>query len=453
MINTSKTLIKKTSLEATIKRLLLIKNLSDDDISYMRKCSLELIQLTNHEDAKSYIFLGRANLLANYYKQAKRCFRKAIRLNSSLASSYHGLFKIAIIEEDYPLAYSYINKYGVLSGIDVSIYKSLLLKINENSDIIIPSSEEVLGQRHLYKPLRTNYKLLIDAINSNNFDKAYKHVQVCIKLVKEQGYHLDLSYLERLVITLKNKMSLEQTNSEKKELQNIVATSDNLGHMYMLLIKLHELDPMDINNLYMLIEISIAFENYEQARIYLNKAYKINPDSKRIQYYDALLREKNIGIDEFIKYMRKRLQLNELVKNRKYPEAINVCIENINTNSYFLYMIGVILFKVGSYSEAKRVFMKYLTANCTSELKEIYYYMFYIDYSLENNGYLMFARKAFELSSFDGIDVSLDSFISYLLSLDTFDSSNIKDIEQKLFVGKMNINTPKCYVNIKQEII
>ena len=51
MINTSKTLIKKTSLEATIKRLLLIKNLSDDDISYMRKCSLELIQLTNHEDA------------------------------------------------------------------------------------------------------------------------------------------------------------------------------------------------------------------------------------------------------------------------------------------------------------------------------------------------------------------------------------------------------------------
>ena len=63
MINTSKTLIKKTSLEATIKRLLLIKNLSDDDISYMRKCSLELIQLTNHEDAKSYIFLGYYRLL------------------------------------------------------------------------------------------------------------------------------------------------------------------------------------------------------------------------------------------------------------------------------------------------------------------------------------------------------------------------------------------------------
>ena len=167
-------------LNLSIKKSLLKSNISNEDILYMRSQVDELISLTCQCDAKSYIFLGKINILEHKYDEAKKCYEKARHLNTKLPSIYYGLFKANVYLENYEEALDNILIFGDLTSASIQIYVYLLQALLDYKNEPIDQPKDLLGQSHLYKPILQNYYLVIQNLNLKQFTKALKHLNICI---------------------------------------------------------------------------------------------------------------------------------------------------------------------------------------------------------------------------------------------------------------------------------
>ena len=439
MKQTTTKLLQRINLDNSIRRKLLKRNIDSEDITNMKQQAYDLINITGRIDAKSYILLGKINLLESNNEGAKENFEKAIELNQQLPSSYYGLFKAYVNLGDYQKALFYIKQYSRLSNINVDIYIKLINNLTKDDQFTIKFDNTILGQRIKNIPLLRNYQLLVNYLNENDFNKALKHLLICVKLIKKYDYHIDLSYIEILILKVKNIVNA----SEVTELKHLLATSDNLGQRYLLLNQLYELFPDNINILYYLIEISLAFENDGQAIMYIKRALELEPHSNKLNHYVKIVNEKDKYLNTHSEAEKLKVMLTNLIDNENYQEAKNLCNESYakTQNSYFIYAMGVIEFKQKMYKNAKKYFLTYLTTNSHYRLKESYYYLFYINYYLNDLDYKKYSRRILNLSCTDDILTSNEVFTKYLLEIHDFSRAVIIDIDNDIFTGNIELIT------------
>ncbi len=432
MIKNNQALICISKLKLEIKKSLSNKNFSAIDLDNLLYKCRQLMRLTSYDDSESYIFFGKINLLKKDYKSAKESFFKAKMLNEKKAASYHGLFKINVVENQYQEALENIQLYEKYSGISCDIYICLLHHLLDYNDFEINEQNTILGQNISYQPLICNYHLLIEKINHHHYLKALKHLDICCKLIQRKNYHIDLSYLEQL---LKKVYEKEANKEEVNALEKELFISSNSGYDYLLLNKLYTLKPNNIELLFSLIEINLVYANYDQSMFYLNEVKKLTKENKKIEYYENIIRE-NIGHDDDImKYTQLNFEIDNLIATKNYQQALEKCNNYFmkTNNYYFLYKAGTILYKLKKYAEAKTFFMHYIKSGKYTYLKATYYYLFYINYKLEED-YYHDASLILSYSLLDLKPIDVDTFINLLLKNKDFNSNYLWQFEKSLLL-------------------
>lgn len=444
-------MIRESNIIFALRHILIKKSKTADDYQQATQYIKELISITEGTDAKAYVFLGKLFLSQYRNREAAKAFKQAITFNPISAASYHGLFKIDMINENYESALNNINLYSKYSGIDCSIYVALLNKLINNRDITFDNKDNILGQYKLSAPIMINYNLALKYINAEDYHKAIKHINVCQKLLNIKGIIINLSYVEDLLIKLRNKYFEHDRRTKLKEIKETILTSDNNGSRYMLLNEFHDLEPNNINVLILLIEISITFEDYEQAAIYLNKALEFGITLPRLENYHNIIEEQMLYSEDFLNNARSNQRLDMLLECGKYEQAKELSTKRFEEtgNPAYIYSLAYTLYMEGKLEESAQLFIKYITLGNTY-LKMSYYCLFFIAYELKNedlaNHYLV---ATYNLSKFYNINISLEDWKKLILEYkDSFDFNSMTDIERRILGDNLgNDKFEKQYIN------
>lgn len=365
---------------------------------------------------------------------------------------YYSLAKLYIDKEDYPKAIANITKYEEATGADCQIYICLLRTLMGLPTNQVKEPSGLVAKTKMSKRVLNNYRMFIQAVNIQDYDLAEKHLAVCIKLLDINNYRFDLTYLMKLVLKIKTMFEQDKRKEEIASLKSYVMTSKNLGRNYILLKKLYELEPNNVDTLILLVEILIGFENYMEAKYYVNIALNLRPDNVRLQHNLAIINEKNKTASDFIRETRIDNQIDSFLAEGKNQRAIKVAEKAFeDTGNYdFIYRIGIILYTMGEYQQAKNFFMKYVNSGKHIYLKQVYYYLFYINRFLgEDNDEVL--KQVYALSSFDGIVIPYLHFIDTLNKDWLFNDRMIDSIERELYVQEQSKAPEKTIGALKEE--
>lgn len=365
---------------------------------------------------------------------------------------YYSLAKLYIDKEDYSNAIINITNYETSTGVDCQIYICLLRTLMGLPTNQVKEPSDIVSKTKIGKRVLTNYRMFIQAVNIQDYEQAEKHLAVCIKLLDINNYRFDLSYLMKLVLRIKTMFERDKRKEEIMSLKSYVMTSKNLGRNYILLKKLNELEPDNVDTLILLVAILIVFENYVEAQYYVNIALKLRPDNVRLQHNLAIINEKNKTASDFIQETRIDNQIDSFLAEGKNQRAIKIAIQAFeDTGNYdFIYRIGIILYTMQEYQQAKNFFMKYVNSDKHIYLKQVYYYLFYINRLLgEDNDEVL--KQVYALSSFDGIVITYQHFIDTLNKDWHFTDRMIDSIEKELYVQEQSKAPEKTIGTLKGE--
>lgn len=448
---------KITELVKLIKNILLQANISEEQKIYAKDCANELVDLTNGSDAKAYVFLGKINVLLKDNHAAIDSFRRALSINSLLPSPYYGLFKIYMEQGKYDFALENIKKYESYSGIDCEIYTSLINIYLYNKDIMIDNKDNVFGHYKMNEPIMRNYNLGIDSINKGNYEQALKHIRVCIKLIKKDNYHIDLTILENLLVKINSIHSEIERKKQITSLKEQFLSNDNYGFNYLCLKRLLELESDDINILILLIECCISLVNYNDAKYYLELAKsKLNIPNTRLDYLEKKINSMSKDPRNYLKELRNKLSIEKLVLANDIEAALDLCelytYETDDPN--YIYIAGVILYKYNYYEEALNYFERYRNYG-SSYLKQTYYYLYYIyNWLNDNEKANYYATMIYDLSKYEGLDISLPVFESQLLFYaHNFSDECMIELEKKLLSNVLEYENKQKIIDKKVTIL
>ena len=365
---------------------------------------------------------------------------------------YYSLAKLYIDKEDYSNAVINMTNYETSTGVDCQIYICLLRTLMGLPTNQVKEPSDIVAKTKIGKRVLTNYRMFIQAVNIQDYEQAEKHLAVCIKLLDINNYRFDLSYLMKLVLKIKTMFERDKRKEEIMSLKSYVMTSKNLRRNYILLKKLNELEPDNVDTLILLVEILIVFENYVEAQYYVNIALKLRPDNVRLQHNLAIINEKNKTASDFIQETRIDNQIDSFLAEGKNQRAIKIASQAFeDTGNYdFIYRIGIILYTMQEYQQAKNFFMKYVNSGKHIYLKQVYYYLFYINRLLgEDNDEVL--KQVYALSSFDGIVITYQHFIDTLNKDWHFTDRMIDSIEKELYVQEQSKAPEKTIGTLKGE--
>ena len=151
-----------------------------------------------------------------------------------------------------------------------------------------------------------------------------------------------------------------------------------------------------------------------------------------MQHNLAIINEKNKTASDFIRETRIDNQIDSFLAEGRNQRAIKVAEKAFeDTGNYdFIYRIGIILYTMQEYAQAKNFFMRYVNSGKHIYLKQVYYYLFYINRLLgEDNNEV--AHHAYALSSFDGIVITYQHFYDTLNKDCFFNDRMIDGIEKE----------------------
>lgn len=438
----------------SIEKILLNKNMNYDEKIYAKECINDLIGLTHSNDAEAYVFLGKINALLENIDEAIVNFNRAIMLDSLLASPHHGLFEIYVKCAKYEEALQQIKMYELKSGIKCDIYINLLNTYLYNKIDYINKDISIFSIRNISKPVLLNYNLMIDSINQQDYVKALKHVNVCIKLIKKGKYNIDLSLVKQILTNVGDIYYKNEKKNKIKKLQDCYFSSNNYGMNYYILTKLMKLDSDNINTIILLIENLILLFDYEKAEQCLKLAEnKIKVSNKRLDYLKlkieclkstiCMTSNKNIDLKKTFEIANNIRIIEEESFKGNVEKAINYgChLFEQTTNSDYLYIVAKIMYNNGYYKDALKTFKDYISMG-TIYLKQSYCYLFFINKLFQNEEEASYyASLAYDLSAFIGIDIELHDYENKLFCyVDNFSDQSLVEIEKNILHDNLNLD-------------
>lgn len=438
---------------------LLNKKLNYEEKIYAKQRIIDLIKLTNN-NAQAYVFLGQINVMLNQFDEAIKSFNQAILFDSLIALPHYELFDIYIKQCKYENALEQIKIYEVKSGIDCGIYINLLNNYLYTDQFIIFKYKYISNLNCTSKPILSNYGFMIDSINNKDYQKALKHVNVCIKLIEKWQYDIDLTMIKQILVSIKHVNDRTIKQQRIRELTEAFLNSNNCGIDYYTLVKLLKIEPDNINALILLIENAISLFDYAKAEECLHIAERIvGVSNNRINYLknklmclksqSYLSENNNIDLKKLFESTNNMRKIEELAVTGdiKFATSYGYDLFWKTNDSDYLYIVAKAMYNNGHYDEALMVFQDYI-ARGMIYLKQSYCYMFFINKLLHNEELAnYYASLAYELSSLVDVDISLIDYEQKLFSYaDNFSDYSIVEVEKYILGNNLSTSIKKKYL-------
>lgn len=445
----------------SIERLL-NKKMNYEEKIYAKQRIIDLIKLTNNNDAEAYVFLGKINVVLEQFDEAIMSFNQAIILDSSLASPHYELFNIYIKQFKYIEALEHITAYEIKSGIDCNICINILKNHLYGNRIKLINNDRILDLNGISKPILLNYKLMVRAVNNKDYDKAIKHVNVCIKLIEKNKYNVDLTIIKQILTSIKLFNDQKSREKDIQELTEAFFSSNNYGADYYILNKLLNIEPTNINVLIFVIEHAILLYDFQKAEECLQIAEVIIGDSnKRLNYLKkkimclkspSYLGENNrVDLKQMLETTNNVKMIEEVAIKGDIHGSIKYGYDLFRktNDSDYLYVVAKAMYNNGYYEASLQAFTDYISIG-NIYLKQSYCYMFFIN-KLNHNDEIAsyYASLAYELSSFIGVDISISDYEQKLFSyVDTFSDHSIVELEKSILGNNLSLSRNKKYLKV-----
>lgn len=356
-----------------IKRDCTLEDL-EEAATYLNKCKY----LVNNDDKETRIDvwfgkleLKRSRLSKNELdkklslKNAKDSFFMALNKKPT-PSSYYGLFKIAIVEEDWKSAKTYLEEFEKSDKKRrynfVLVHQLLDVSMGIEDEYPLVRSEYIFSKHIEYVPLKQNYRLAEESFCNKQYNKCLKHLLVCQKLVNMKSLSIDFSPLILLinkVIEVKNTCAIE-------EIKTKILKSNNSGEKIVLIRQLLKVKPDEVDLYFLLIESYMELGVYSCIPDILSELLKLDLDElslKRIRYYENLSREQFQYSGKIISIFNDIKSGEENAANGDIQQAYNSFVCGLKNSGYsvFLSKLGDLFYSNGYYIQAEQYYLSYLT--------------------------------------------------------------------------------------------
>ena len=313
-------------------------------------CERILKELKDSNDDDYYCLLGTFLLFDKKYEDSKNAFYKDLETGGNY-SSYYGLYRVALYENDYENAYKYAllcDEKKDASGVDFSLQSALAnktLKLVSEDDT--KDDTIMLGKNTFFEfSVNRFYSKAVDAFNNNDiFGVRENIVNICekcdVKNVPFNFYEL-LNSIDSLIF-LQRDAYFKSVDEGKK--YNF-STREALNYINMTIYS----------------DVDKAAEIYEKEKNRLKEG--TNP--LLIDYIEKkiLERKRFISLENnqsrFYKYSIN--QAKTTINNGNFDNALLFCDNGLDITgcTVFSYYKGKALYFLGRYDEAIDSFNKYL---------------------------------------------------------------------------------------------
>ena len=324
----------------------------------------------------------------------------------------------------------YQSSYDVLSstkGSSNSYYSSLKYAI----DICFKTLN--FNNYDLYTPLVDNFNYAKEYAENNNYKKCLKHIKVCIKLIDEKKYTLNLSYLYNLLIKINRLIKDKEKKDKLVNLHNEFFESNNNGLDYFYLNNILNVESSNIDYLTLYVEELIILGDYKKAKNCIEMIINNNLNNSKITYLSSVVNQLSNNNYNNVFY---KASLSEYISNNDYKSALKLCEKAFNKTKdpFFLYSFGKICIDYDiDYNKGFDMINRCINlSNCY--LRECYTYIMFLSYKINNNGmFNSYSDLLYTLYCYDDISIDRDIFNNIVLSyIDKYNEVSVFDISKKI---------------------
>ncbi len=309
---------------------------------------LEELRISNDDDY--YCLLGTFLIFEKKYEESKNAFNKDLEKGANY-SSYYGLYRIALYENDYESAYKYAllcNEKKNASGVDFSLQAGLARKTLKVSTGENALDDTITLDKDVFFEFSVNrfYSKAVAAFNNNDmFGVRENIINICencdTKEIPFDFYEM-MNSIDSLIFLQRD----AYFNSVDEGKSNKFSTREALNYINMTIYS----------------DVDKASEIYEKEKDRL----KENTNPLFINYIEKKILERKIFISleknqaRFYKYSIN--QVKTAINNGNFDNALLFCDNGLDITrcAVFSYYKGKALYFLGRYDEAIESFKKYL---------------------------------------------------------------------------------------------
>lgn len=323
-------------------------------------CERLLGELKKAEDSEYYTFYGSFLLLNKKYGDAKEAFNKSIENGVGIYSTYYGLYKIALKEEDYESAYKYAllcderkQKTRVNFSLQTALAKMAMDFTNDPKEAL-GKEYRIEDDKVAFTDFSANlyYQKAIEAFNNRDMFSVRDNIIKLCENADLKGIPFDFFDLANSIdslLLLQRDAYFESLKST--ETRNVVSPREALNYINMTV-------NTDVSKAEVVFraeedwlsdEVDPFIINYMDKKITERKKY-MSLDKNQLRFYKYSIHQIRVAID-----------------TKNYEEAISWADKSMFSFDLpvFLYYKGKAQYLAFKYDEATKSLEGYLEAGST----------------------------------------------------------------------------------------
>lgn len=329
-----------------------------------------LIKNSDAEESFARMDIERARALSApnsypYLERAKKHLYTALMLEPEKGALHYGLFKVAVLEEEYREAFYQLQLYDKKSAPAshnfLLTYRLLNALLDKREPVPKGNPEYIQDREIVYEPIRLNYQFALDAFQQREYQKVLKHLQVCQTLASTKEIDADFSD----AILLAERVYQKYKARKKKALKVLFLEEQHVGNRMMISQSILKLDDQDVEGYFMFMDTYLDLKVYSTLEDILMKVRVLPMSAQQkqmVSFYERIVKEKQIENTFFneINHLLKKIQGEEKEKN--YTNALALYDYGYQTYGWphFCLKKAELCYWLGDNETAKALVQTYL---------------------------------------------------------------------------------------------
>ncbi len=302
--------------------------------------------------------------IRQHLKKAKELYSNVLSSHKSFIIPYYGLFKVAILEQNYSEAFLQLQAYdmGLATGCNFNLmYQMLMMLSGQKEHLKEANPNYIQDVKVSYEPILNNYHFAENAFHRGDYQRVIKHLTVCSDLARKKGFDIEFSIMLQLANTI---LSLSK-EKKKNCLRTAFSLSTDVGKRMLLVQELLELDATDFESNFLYMDAYIDLKAYNplvECIEHLKTLPATKEEQEFINLYERLVSEIVIESKHLREIYATLKRGEDLQQEALYSEAIT-CYENTNENvplPYFQIKKAEAYYAMGNLEEAIECCENYL---------------------------------------------------------------------------------------------
>ena len=276
--------------------------------------------------------------IQKHLDNAKEHYYNAISLYNSFIIPYYGLFKVAVLEQNYSEAFLQLQAYDMRLEQDSNfklIYQMLMILSGQKGYLKDANPNYIQNVKVTYGPILNNYHLAEKSLQNGDYKRVIRHLTVCESLAIKKGIDIDFSTM----IQLANTIFFLSKEDQKKTLRAAFSISTDVGKRMLTDHKLLELDATDFESNFLYMDAYIDLKAYTPLIECIEHLKTLSPTKEEKEFlalYERLVSEiiiESTHLKEIYATLRRGANLQQ---EALYSEAV-ACYDTANENIPFPY--------------------------------------------------------------------------------------------------------------------